>query len=245
MKISIALILTLALCSIAGAQSSPVTATPATALSSTKELSPTDAAKAALAAHGGDKFKKLTALVLKGSVDLNVSNQIMPGGFSSALSGNKYYFEITTPLQSFKQISDGQQTFSSLPGIMLPPLNSVGFAVIGHIGDTGYVVSEYAAGKKKGKGFRIVAPDGFYTDFLVDEKTGQIKSFESAFELDSGRVITTSAVIEELMTVEGVVVPKKYSQRFDMGGFTAYANFKIKEALVNPQMAENAFAIPK
>jgi hypothetical protein len=142
-------------------------------------------------------------------------------------------------------VSDGQQTFSSLPGIMLPPLNSIGFAVIGHVGDTGYVVSEYAEGKKKGKGFRIVSPDGFYTDFQVDEKTGQIKGFESAFELDGGRVITTSAVIEELMTVEGVVVPKKYSQRFDMGGFTAYANFKIKEALINPQMAENAFAIPK
>jgi hypothetical protein len=246
MKISIALVLTLTLCSIAGAQSgSVVPSSPSVALPPGKEVTPAEAAKAALAAHGGDKFKKLTALVLKGSVDLNVSNQIMPGAFSSALSGNKYYFEITTPLQSFKQVSDGQQTFSSLPGIMLPPFNSIGFAVVARVGDPGYVVSEYAAGKKKGRGFRIMAPDGFYTDFQVDEKTGQIKGFESAFELDSGRVITTSAVIEEVMTVEGVAVPKKYSQRYDMGGFTAYANFKVKEVLVNPQMAENAFAIPK
>jgi hypothetical protein len=244
MKILIILVLTFTLCSFAGAQGVTAPA-PSIASSAAKDLSPADTAKAALAAHGGDKFKKLATLVLKGSVDLNVSNQIMPGAFSSAVSGNKYYFEITTPLQSFKQVSDGQQTFSSLPGIMLPPLNSIGFAVIAHVGDSGYVVSEYGEGKKKGKGFRIVAPDGFYTDFLVDDKTGQIKGYESAFELESGRVITTSAVIEEVMTVDGIVVPKKYSQRYDMGSFTAYANFKIKEALVNPQMAENAFAIPK
>ena len=53
-------------------------------------------AKAALAAHGGDKFKKVTTLVMKGGVDLNVSNQIMTGAFSAALSGSKYFFEIST-----------------------------------------------------------------------------------------------------------------------------------------------------
>lgn len=210
----------------------------------TAAASPDDIAKAAVLAHGGDKLRQLKTLVIKGSVDMNVSNQIMPGAFSSAVSGDKYFFEITSPMQSFKQISDGQQTFSSMPGIMLPPLNSVGFGVLGHVGDEGYVVQAFAEGKKKGRGFRVVSPDGFYTDFITDEKTGQVKGFESAFELSGGRVITTSAAIDELQNADGVLVPKKYSQRFDFGAFTAYASFKAKEVLVNPQMADNAFAIP-
>lgn len=220
-------------------------AEPAPAAAAVVDTSFNDLAKAALAAHGGDKLKQVKTLVMKGSVDLNVSNQLMPGTFSSAISGEKYYFEITSVVQSLKQIFDGQQTYSSIPGFMLPPINSVGFLVLAHIGDTGYKVQVFAEGKKKGKGFRVVSPDGFYTDFLVDEKTGQVKGYESAYELADGRVITTSAAIDDVITVEGLTLPKKYSQRFDLGGqISAYASFKVKDILVNPQMADNAFAIP-
>lgn len=223
----------------------PPAAGDAKAATKAADPSPVELAKAALAAHGGDRFKKMSALLLKGGVDLNVSNQITSGAFSAAQSGNKYFFEIATPIQSFKQICDGQQTYSSLSGIMLPPLTSTGFTVIGHVGEEGYTVAAFGDAKKKGRGFRITAPDGFFTDFLVDEKTGQVKSFDSAFELADGRVVTTSAIIDEMQTVDGLTVPKKYSQRFDFGGFTAYATFKVKDVLVNPQMAENAFAFPK
>lgn len=217
---------------------------------SAKPVDPTpeDYAKAAIAAHGGDKLRQVKSIVMKGSVDLNVSNQIMPGAFSTAVNGDKYYFEITSPVQSIKQIYDGQQTFSSIPGFMLPPVTSVGFPVLWRIGQTGYIIGPYGDPKgdvkKKKKGFRVTSPDGFFTDFSVDEKTGQIKGFESAYEV-GGRTITTSAEIDEVMTVDGVVVPKKYSQRFDLGGqISAYANFKAKDVLVNPQMDETAFAIP-
>lgn len=216
-----------------------------TATAKVADTAPDALAKAALAAHGGDKLRQLKALVIKGSVDVNVSNQIMAGGFSSAVSGSKYYLEISTPMQSFKQVSDGEQTYSSLNGILLPPLNSVGFTVLGHVGEAGYTVAGYGDGKKKVNGFRVTTPDGFYTDFTVDEKTSQIKGFESAFELANGRLITTSVAIDEMQTADGIVLPKKFSQRFDLGGFTAYANFKAKDVLVNPQMADSAFAIPK
>jgi hypothetical protein len=42
-----------------------------------------------------------------------------------------------------------------------------------------------------------------------------------------------------------VVIPKKYSQRFDLGQLTAYANFKMKDTKVNPQVADDAFVIPR
>lgn len=210
----------------------------------TSAISPDDIAGAAVAAHGGDKLRQVKTVVVKGSVDLNVSNQILPGAFSTAVSGDKYYFELTSAIHSMKQISDGVRTYSSIPGFMLPPLTSVGFPVLGRNGTEGYVVTAYGGLKKKKKGFRVTSPDGFYTDFSVDEKTGQIKGFESAYEV-GGRVVTTSAEIDEVMIVDGITIPKRYSQRFDLGGqVSVYASFKAKEILVNSDVADSAFKIP-
>lgn len=210
---------------------------------STKVSTPMETAKATLAAHGGDKLLRMKSLVVKGSVDLNTMGQAIPGAFSTAFSGEKYFFDINSAMQQLKQVFDGRETFSSLPGFSLPPVTSVGFPIMTKVGDTSYTVAELPATKKR-KGFRITAPDGFYTDFYVDEKTSQIKGYESAFEV-SGRVVTTSVEIDEFQTVEGVVIPKKYSQRFDLGQITAYANFKAKEILVNTKIEDSAFAIPK
>jgi hypothetical protein len=200
-------------------------------------------AKAALAAHGGDKFKQMRSIAMKGSVDLNVMNQALPGAFSIAMQGDKYYFEINSVVQSIKQICDGQQTYSSINGFMVPPPTSVGFAVLARVGDAGYVVTPYGDEKKKRKGFRITTPDGYYTDFFVDDKTGQVKGYESAFEVGQ-RSVTTSAEFDSYETVDGVVVPKKYSQRFDLGNLTAYATFNTKDIKINPPMDADAFALP-
>jgi hypothetical protein len=205
---------------------------------------PMDMAKAALAAHGGDKLKHMTSLVMKGSVDLNVMNQVMPGAFSTAFSGEKYYFEINS-VQSMKQVYDGHQTYSSIPGFSLPPITSLGFPLLPRVGDAGYVITALGDDKKKKKGFRVTTPEGFYTDFFVDEKTGQIKGYESSYDI-GGRIVTTSVEVDEFLTVDGIVVPNKYSQRFDLAGqMTAYANFKTKTILVNSTIEDSAFAIAK
>jgi len=209
------------------------------------DVAATDIAKATLAAHGGEKLKKLQALVTKGSADLTFMGQAMPGAFSTAVSGEKYYFELTSAVQSLKQIYDGRETYSSIQGFALPPVTSLGFPVLQRIGDPGYKISELGELlKKKKRGFRITTPEGYYTDFFVDEKTSQIKGYESSYEVGD-RVVTTSVEVDEMQTVEGLVVPKKYSQRFDLGQITAYANFKAKEILVNPTMDAGAFTIPK
>ncbi len=203
-----------------------------------------DLAKATLAAHGGEKLKTMRSLVTKGSVDLNVFNQTMPGAFSTAISGEKYFFEINSVVQQLKQIYDGRQTYSSIQGFSLPPITSLGFPLLTKVGDVGYPVSSVSDQKKKRKGFRITTPEGFYTDFFVDEKTGQMKGYESSYDV-GGRTVTTSVEVDEFQTVDGIIFPKKYSQRFDLGQMTAYANFKAKEILVNSTIEEDAFAIPK
>lgn len=216
---------------------------PAAVISSKADL-PLDIARATLAAHGGDKLKNLKSLVIKGTVDMNVFNQPMPGAFSTAVSGDKYYFEINSAAQKLKQVYDGKQVYSSMQGFSLPPVTSLGFPVMPHVGDPGYVITALAEGAKKRKGFRITTPEGFYTDFFVDEKTSQIKGYESSYEV-SGRIVTTSVEVDECETVDGILVPKKYSQRFDLGQMTAYANFKAKEILVNSTIEDSAFTMSK
>lgn len=206
--------------------------------------SPLDVAKAALAAHGGDKLKNMKALVMKGSLDLNVFNQITPAAFSVAISGEKYSFEINNPFQPMKQVFDGTRTYSTIQGFELPPITSLGFPLLPKVGVDGYAITTLADVKKKRKGFRITTPDGFYTDFFVDDKTSQIKGYESSYVVRD-REVTTSVEIDEFQTVEGIVVPKKYSQRFDLGSITAYANFKTKDILINAPIDDSVFAMPK
>jgi hypothetical protein len=202
-------------------------------------------ANAALAAHGGDKVKGLRSMVIKGSVDMNVMGQTMAGAFSTAYSGEKYFFELVAPMQSLKQVYNGQSTYTSVQGFYLPPAASIGFPVLSHVGDTGYVVSAPGDGKKKGKGFRVTTPDGYYTDFFVDEKTKQLKSYESSYDMGGGRAVTTSVTLDEFETVEGVLAPKRYSQRFDLSTITAYATFKAKSILINSKIDDSAFAMPR
>lgn len=202
-----------------------------------------ETANATLIAHGGEKLKKMRSLVLKGSVELTVMGQSLPGAFSTAFSGDKYFFEINSVVQSLKQVYDGQQSYSSIEGFALPPITSLGFPVLARLGDRGYVVTALGNTVKKKKGFRITTPEGFYTDFFVDEKTNQVKGYESSYDVN-GRVVTTSVEVDGVQTVDGIVVPTKYSQRFDLDKLTAYANFNTKTVLVNSTIEDSAFAIP-
>ncbi|HYJ90136.1 MAG TPA: hypothetical protein VEV84_02405 [Pyrinomonadaceae bacterium] len=200
-------------------------------------------AKAAYAAHGGDKLRTLKTLVMRGSVDLTSSafNQAIPGGFSMAFAGDKYRIEFANPFQSFKQSYDGEQTYTSVQlGFSLPPMNRLGFPLFQRLGEKGYVVSKLPPTAKGKTGFRITAPDGFFTDFYLDDKTNQIKGYESQYEFQ-GRTLTTSVVIDKYRIVEGITVPEKYSQRFDLGQLIVYGDFKSKDILVNTALADDVF----
>jgi hypothetical protein len=167
---------------------------------------------------------------------------VIPATFMLAISGDKYVFELNNPIQPLKQVSDGKQTSSS--GYELPPVTSLGFPLLSKVGETGYVIAGLPEARKNKKGFRITTANGFYTDFFIDEKTNQLKGYESAYDVD-GRIVTTSVEIDEFQTVEGVTAPKRYSQRFDLGQMTVYANFKTKDILVNSQIDDSFFIIPK
>lgn len=204
-------------------------------------------AKLALEAHGGEKLKGMKSLIVRGSVDVTTSafNQAIPATFYVVLAKEKYRFEIANPFQPIKQVFDGVTTSTTVQGGMtLPPITRLGFPVLPMVGTQGFIITPLPDAKKKKRGFRLTSPDGYSTDFYLDEKTNLIKGYDSTYEI-AGRTVTTSVEVDKLRLVEGISVPEKYVQRFDTEQITIYANFKAKEISVNTQIADDVFSTGK
>ena len=203
-----------------------------------------ETAKATLKAHGGEKLSKIKTLILRGTADVNAGSTFtLPAGFAIVTAGEKYRLDIqASGVFSFLQVSDGQNTSSSMPGITLPPINRVGLFILPKIEEAGFVISELPEKLKKKKGFRVTSPDGYFTDFVIDEKTSRVKEFESTYEYN-GRMLATSVSIEKYREIEGVLINEKFSQRLDLGQVTAYANYNAKDILVNTEVADDVFTI--
>nr|MDQ2936599.1 hypothetical protein [Acidobacteriota bacterium] len=185
--------------------------TPATAITST--TAPIDLARAALAAQGGDKFRSLKSMVLRGSVDLYAPNstQSIPGGFVWVIAGDKVRLEIDArPAVSFKQIYDGQRSYSSLPGVEMPPASKFGLPVLARFDQAGYTVTALPD-KKKQRAFRIADADGNVTDFYIDSATGRVMTFLIPY---GGYTFGTEN--KKFKEVDGVLVPVNFTQRLEM-----------------------------
>src|SRR5215210_1905879 len=214
----------------------------AAAVAITPETTPIELAKEAFAAQGGEKFRGVQNMILKGSVQLYPPNSVqsIPGSFSLVTAGPKLRMEIDArPAIVFKQIFDGQQTYSSMPNVEMPPLTKFGLGALVRFDQQGYQVSAIPD-KKKQRGFRIVDPEGYTTDYYLDSKTGRVMSF---FIYYNG--VTLGTENSKFKEVEGVLVPFAFSQKFEMPMGAFFAEFSVKEVKLNQQLPEDAFAIPR
>jgi hypothetical protein len=204
-----------------------------------------DLAKATLAAHGGDKLIKIKNLVVRGTAELSAgtSAQTIPAAFAITISGARFRYDIQSQFFNYKQIFDGQQNYSSIATFSMP-LDKIGMELLRKINEKDYTVSALPEKWKKKKGFRVTSPEGFYTDFIVDEKTNQVKEYESSYEVN-GDMLTTSVAVDKYREVDGVFINEKFSQRMELSQGTFYANFKAKDILVNSEIEDSVFAMPK
>ncbi len=224
----------------ANAKAEPAkTAAPGAAITAT--TSPMDLARAALAAQGGEKFKTLKSMVLRGSVDLYAPNstQSIPGGFIWVIAGDKVRLEVDArPAVSFKQIFDGQRAYSSLPGVELPPASKFGLPVLGRFDQAGYTVSALPD-KKKQRAFRIVDSEGNTTDFFVDATTGRVMSFLIPYNN-----YTFGTENKKFKEMDGVLVPVEFTQRLEMPQGAFFAEYKVKDIKLNNPIGDDVFVIP-
>src|ERR1044072_3757199 len=207
----------------------------------TDTSTPMDLAKAAFVAQGGEKFRAVQNMMLRGSVSLYPPNspQSIPGSFSIVTANDKLRMEIDArPIIVFKQIYDGQQSYSSMPNVEVPPLSKFCLPVLSKFEQPGYKVSAIA-NKKKLRGFRIADPEGYTTDFYIDPVNGRVLEF---FLTYGGMTFGTAN--NKFKEVEGVLIPFSFSQRFEMPQGAFFAEYSVKEVKLNQTLSEDAFAIP-
>jgi hypothetical protein len=213
----------------------------ATGAAITATTAPLDLARAAFAAQGGEKFRNLKSVVLRGSVDLYGPNstQAVPGGFSIVVAGDKTRIEVDArPAVSFKMIYDGQQSYSSLPNADMPPLTKFGMGMLVKFDQTGFVVSAIPD-KKKHRGFRITDPDGNVTDFYVDPGTARVMSFLIPY---GGYTFGTDN--KKMKEMDGVLIATNFTQRLEMAQGAFFADYSVKDIKLNQPIADDVFAIP-
>lgn len=240
-----ALLMTFAIALVPGVTSFAQSSKPAdvkpTLVNITATTAPMDLARMALAAQGGDKFRSLKSMVLRGSVDLYAPNstQSIPGGFIWVVAGDKVRLEVDArPAVSFKQIYDGQRAYSSLPGVELPPASKFGLPVLAKYDQAGYVVTALPD-KKKQRAFRIADAEGNVTDFFVDATTGRVMSFLIPY---GGYTFGTEN--KKFKDVDGVLVPTEFTQRLEMPQGAFFAEYKVKDIKLNNPIGEDVFEIP-
>jgi hypothetical protein len=208
----------------------------------TPESTPMELAKAAFIAQGGEKFRNVQNMMLRGSVSLYPPNspQSIPGAFSIVTANDKLRMEIDArPIIVFKQIFDGQQSYSSMPGVEVPPLSKFGLPVLSKFDQAGYKVSTIP-NKKKLRAFRIVDPEGYTTDFYIDPTNGRVMEF---FLTYNG--FTFGTANSKFKEVDGVLIPFSFSQRFEMPQGPFFAEYSVKEVKLNQTLGDDAFAIPR
>lgn len=204
----------------------------------TANTTPLELARAALAAQGGDKFKNLKSMMLVGSADLYAPNSAssIPGKFVIVTAGDKVRIEIDArPIFTFKQVYDGQQSYSSVPGVQLPPPSKFGLAVLAKFDQPGYTVSALPD-KKKFRGFRIVDSEGNTTDFYLDPATARVMQYLTPY---NGYTFGTEN--SKFKEVDGVLIPFNFSQRLEMQQGAFFAEYKVKDVKLNQPIGDDVF----
>jgi hypothetical protein len=206
----------------------------------TDKSAPADLARAALAAMGGDNFKKMKSSFVTGSVNLYAPSQTqsIPGTFAIATAGDKVRVDINAaPAGMFKQIYDGQRSFSSIPGVEIPAPSKFGLPILAKFDQPGYTVTALPD-KKKMRGFRIADAEGNATDYYIDPATARVSEYVIPYQ-----GYTFGSTISKFAEVDGVLIPMAFTQRFEMTMGAYFAEYKVKSAKVNQPIGDDVFVI--
>lgn len=205
----------------------------------TANSTPVELARAALAAQGGDKFKNVKNVWIYGDVNLYSPNSTFPqpGKFSMVTAGAKMRLDVESPAFKFKQIFDGQQSYSSMPGVQTPPADKFGLNVLKYYDQPGYTVSALPNDKKL-RGFRIVDAEGNTTDFFIDPATARVMKYVSPYQ-----GYTFGWENTKFKEIDGVLIPFNFSQRLEMALGAFFADYKVKEAKLNQPLGDDVFVI--
>ena len=207
----------------------------------TPAMTPTELARAAFNAQGGEKFRNLKNMMLTGSVDLYAPNstQSLTGRFGMIVAGDKLRQDVQSAIVSFQLIYDGEQSYSSMRGMQLPPLTKFGIPVLAKFDQPGYTITALPD-KKKERAFRITDAEGNGTDYYVEAATGRVRRFEIPYN-----GMTYIFEYRGFRELDGVLVPTGFAQKLAAPQGDFIAEFKVKEVKLNQDLPADAFKIPE
>jgi hypothetical protein len=214
----------------------PIPAPPAI----TDKSTPMELAAAALAAQGGDKFKNVKSMYMYGSANLFAPNssQSIPGKFVIVTAGDKVRIDIdASPIFKFKQVYDGHQSYSSMPGVSMPPASKFGLPVLAKYDQPGYTVSALP-NEKKLRAFRIVDSEGNTTNYFIDPVTARVTKYLTPY--NDYMFGTENSKFAEL---EGVLIPMSFTQRLEMPQGAFFAEYKVKDVKLNQPIGDDVFVM--
>ncbi len=116
-----------------------------------------------------------------------------------------------------------QRSYSSLPGVEMPPASKFGLPLLAKFDQPGYTVTALPD-KKKQRGFRIADAEGNTTDFYLDAATGRVMTFLIPY---NGYTFGTEN--KKFKEIEGVLVPIEFTQRLEMPQGAFFAEYKVKD----------------
>ena len=153
-------------------------------------------------------------------------------------AGDKVRIDINAqPVVAFKQIYDGQQSYSSIPGIQMPPGSKFGLAVLAKLDQPGYTVSAIPNDKKL-RGFRIVDAEGNTTDYYLDPANARVMKYKIPY---NGLMFGTEH--SKFKEVDGVLIPMNFTQRLEMSAGAFFAEYKVKDVKLNTPIGDDVFVI--
>jgi hypothetical protein len=204
---------------------------------------PAEMARAVIAAQGGDSFRNLKSLILKGSgvAYSPLSTQAAPVDFIMVSNEMGVRIEMKAPFGTIYLINDGEQYYTLFAGqrgtFGLAPPSKFGLGVLAHLDQQGRTVGALPAQKEPG--FRVTDAQSNATDFYIEPATGHIARYEYKY----GDYVN-SWEQKDFRKVEGVLIPHRLTMKLGSRVGDYYAEFKVKEVQVNPQVGASTFVPP-
>lgn len=204
---------------------------------------PAELARAAIAALGGDSFRNLKSLTLKGSgvAYSPLSTQAAPIDFIMVSNDVGVRLEMKAPFGTIYLINDGKEFYTLFAGqrgtFGVAPPSKFGLGVLAHLDQQGRTVGALPAQKEPG--FRVTDAQSNATDFYIEPATGHIIRYEYKY----GDYVN-SWEQRDFRKVNGVLIPHRIIMKLGSRVGDYYAEFKVKEVQVNPQVGESTFLPP-
>jgi hypothetical protein len=200
-----------------------------------------DRARGAVAAHGGEKFRALKAITLRGvgSAVSPLFPDPVPAEITMISTDDRIRVDLSVPFGVIQLINDGKQFYNLVNGVEgtfgLAPPAKFGLRVLARYGQKGYTV-DTLPDPDVDRAFRITDPEGNATDFYLDPASSRVTRI--AYKYNN---LAQSWELGSFKEIDGVMVPHSVTIRLESRVGDYLISFQAVDAKLNQSLDASAF----